>query len=322
MAQGLIAGVDLGGTKILIGLFDGQGRLLGERLTLTRPAQGFESVLDRIISGTGELMQEFSSGYKLLGAAVGAPGPVDNRTGLVYEAPNLRWKEIPLGEVLQEALRVPVWVENDANLAALGEYTYSYPMEYEVLLYLTVSTGIGGGVIINGEIYRGSDGGAGEFGHMTILPRGPVCGCGNHGCLEALASGTAVARIAREEVSQGRCVALREAVKGRCEDIDARLVSEVAGSGDPEAGRIMDEAIDYLGIGVANLVSLFNPRVIVIGGGLSSYTGLLDRVEKVVKERTFDRLNENLKILPARLGGRAGLMGCLALAKRMIEGSD
>ena len=308
MAQGLLAGVDLGGTKILVGLFDEQGSVLGEKLVLTRPDQGLEAVLDRMTSVIDELMQQNPPGYELRGVVVGAPGPVENKSGLVYEAPNLRWKEIPLGEVLKEALGVPVWIENDANLAALGEYTYGYPMEYESLLYLTVSTGIGGGIIINGDIYRGSDGGAGEFGHMTLLPQGPVCGCGNHGCLEALASGTAIARVAREEVSRGQCVALQEAARGRGEEIDARLVSELAVSGDPEARRIMDEAIGYLGIGVANLVSLFNPQVIVIGGGWSSYPGLLDQVEKIVKQRTFARLNEKL-LLPARLETGADYWG-------------
>ncbi len=322
MVRGVMAGVDLGGTKILTGLFDGRGHLLGESLTFTRPAQGFEAVFDRIISSVDELRQEYSAGHELLGVAVGAPGPLDYRTGIIYEAPNLKLKMIPLGKMLQEVLKVPIWVDNDANLAALGEYTYGYPLQFESLLYLTVSTGIGGGIIINGDIYHGVDSGAGEFGHMTIVPRGPRCGCGNYGCLEALASGTAVARVAREEVSQGRCAALREAAGGSYEAIDARLVSEVAADGDPETGRIMQEAINYLGIGVANLVSVFNPQAIVIGGGLSGHVGLLERVEEIVKERTFARLSENLKILPARLGNRAGLIGCLALAERMIEELD
>ena len=319
MLQGIIAGVDLGGTKILAGLFDDQGRLLGERLVPTCPEQGLRAVLDRMTGVIAELRQQHAPGHELLGVVVGAPGPLNSETGLVYQAPNLNWKDIPLREMLQENLQVPVWVDNDANLAALGEYTYGCPLKYEVLLYLTVSTGIGGGIIMDGEIYRGVDGGAGEFGHMTIIPDGPVCGCGNHGCLEALASGTAVARAAREEVSQGRLLAVREAVKGSIEEIDARLVARLAASGDTEASRIMEEAIGYLGIGVANLVNLFNPRAIVIGGGLSNYRGLLDRVEKVVQERSYSSLSRNLKILPAELGSRSGLMGCLALGKRMID---
>lgn len=319
MLQGIIAGVDLGGTKILAGLFDDQGRLLGERMVPTCPEQGLRAVLDRMTGVIAELRQQHAPGHELLGVVVGAPGPLNSETGLVYQAPNLNWKDIPLREMLQENLQVPVWVDNDANLAALGEYTYGYPLKYEVLLYLTVSTGIGGGIIMDGEIYRGVDGGAGEFGHMTIIPDGPACGCGNHGCLEALASGTAVARAAREEVSQGRLLAVREAVKGSIEENDARLVARLAASGDTEASRIMEEAIGYLGIGVANLVNLFNPRAIVIGGGLSNYRGLLDRVEKVVQERSYSSLSRNLKILPAKLGNRSGLMGCLALGKRMIE---
>lgn len=315
MRQGMFAGVDLGGTKILAGLFGDRGEILGEILVPTHPAQGLKAVLARITSVIAELRQQHAPGHKLLGVAVGAPGPLNSETGMIYEAPNLKWKDVPLREMLQESLQVPVWVDNDANLAALGEYTCGYLSEYEVLLYLTVSTGIGGGIIINGEIYRGIDGGAGEFGHMTIVPHGPECGCGNHGCLEALASGTAVARAAREEVSRGRLASVREAVNGCIEEIDARLVAELAAGGDPEARRIMDEAIGYLGIGVANLVNLFNPRAIVIGGGLSNYKGLLEQVEKVAKERSYSSLSRNLRILPARLGNRAGLMGCLALAE-------
>ncbi len=278
--------------------------------------------MDRMVSMIRDLMQEHTPDQKLGAVVVGAPGPLDSETGLIYEAPNLKWKQVPLREVLQEALQVPVWVDNDANLAALGEYTYGYPLEFEVLLYLTVSTGIGGGIITNGEIYRGIDGGAGEFGHMTILPRGPVCGCGNYGCLEALASGTAIARVAREEVSQGHLRALGESVKGRLADIDARLVAEFAAKGDPEAARIMEEAMGYLGIGVANLVNLFNPRAIVIGGGLSGYPGLLDRVRQVVKDRAYSSLSRNLKILPARLGNKAGLMGCRALAEIKLKSQN
>lgn len=319
MNREVIAGVDLGGTKILAGLFDDRGQMLGKRLVPTEAGRGLEAVLERMADLVAELKNRHAPEDQLRGVVVAAPGPLNSETGVVYDAPNLKWREVPLREMLQETLQVPVWIDNDGNLAALGEYTYGYPQEYRMLLYLTVSTGIGGGIIINGEIYRGIDGGAGEFGHMTIVPDGPVCGCGNRGCLEALASGTAVARAAREEVSRGRMVALREAVRGCTEKIDARLVAELAAAGDGEAVRLMEEAMDYLGIGVANLVNLFNPQAIVIGGGMSGYKGLFPRVERTVKERSYSSLSRNLKILPARLGSEAGLMGCLALAGRKVK---
>lgn len=319
MVREIIAGVDLGGTKILAGIFDDRGQTLGKSQIPTEAARGLDAVLEKLTGLIAELRSRYAPGDKLRGVVVAAPGPLNSETGVVYEAPNLKWRDVPLREMLQEILQVPVWIDNDGNLAALGEYTYGYPQEYRMLLYLTVSTGIGGGIIINGEIYRGIDGGAGEFGHMTIVRDGPVCGCGNRGCLEALASGTAVARAAREEVSRGRMAALREAVKGCLENIDARLVAELAAAGDGEAVRLMEEAIGYLGIGVANLVNLFNPQAIVIGGGMSGYRGLFPRVEKAVKERSYSSLSRNLKILPARLGSEAGLMGCLALAGRKIK---
>jgi len=319
MNREIMAGVDLGGTKILAGLFDDRGQMLGKRLIPTEAARGLEAVLKRMTCLIAELKGRHAPEDKLRGVVVGAPGPLNGETGLVYEAPNLKWRDVPLREMLQEILQVPVWVDNDGNLAALGEYTYGYPQEYRMLLYLTVSTGIGGGIIIDGEVYRGIDGGAGEFGHMTIVPEGPVCSCGNRGCLEALASGTAVARAAREEVSRGRMAALQEVVKGCTEKIDARLVAELAAAGDGEAVHLMEEAIGYLGIGAANLVNLFNPQAIVIGGGVSGYRGLLRGVEQVVKERSYSSLSRRLKILPARLGSEAGLMGCLALAGRKIK---
>ena len=302
MVQGMIAGVDLGGTKILAGLFDQQGQLMGERLVLTRPDQGLETVLDRMVSLVGELMQEYAPGQKLEAVVVGAPGPLNSETGLIYEAPNLKWKQVPLREVLQGALQVPVG-DNDANLAALGNTPTVIRWNMRCCSIYSQYRDRRG-IIIDGQIYRGIDGGAGEFGHVTILPRGPVCGCGNHGCLEALASGTAIARAAREEVSQGRCRAVREAVKGRLEDIDARLIAELATGGDAEAGRIMEEAIGYLGIGVANLVNLFNPRAIVIGGGLSGYPGMLDRVRQVVRNALIPVWVKTLD--PAGEAGRPG----------------
>ena len=171
MNREIMAGVDLGGTKILAGLFDDRGQMLGKKRIPTDAAGGLQAVLDRMTGLIAELKGRHAPEGKLRGVAVAAPGPLNSETGLVYETPNLKWKEVPLREMLQEVLQVPVWVDNDGNLAALGEYTYGYPQEYRTLLYLTVSTGIGGGIIINGELYRGSDGGAGEFGHYDPRTR-------------------------------------------------------------------------------------------------------------------------------------------------------
>ncbi len=319
MKKEIIAGIDLGGTKILTGLFSEEGSLLEEKIAATFPEQGFGAVVEKMAQSVEGLMDQRQGEWWLKGLAVASPGPLDCRTGVVYEAPNLGWKAAPLGQALGQRLGVPVWVENDANLAALGECRFGYPGLYSVMLYVTVSTGVGGGIIIDDQIYRGADGGAGEFGHMTILPDGPICGCGNYGCLEALASGKAVAARAREGVDRGECLVIAEEARRQNREIDGRMVSEMAVAGDAEACRIMDQALGYLGIGIANLVNLFNPQTIVVGGGMANHPGLLAAVREVVDRRAFKHLTDKLEILPSRLGYRAGLMGCLAYSRMMIN---
>jgi glucokinase len=313
----LLVGVDLGGTKILSGLFDPQGRLVAEELLLTEAEWGMEHVFHLIQAGIDHLLQQGGVGWKQLGAiVVGAPGPVNSDTGCLYHAPNLGCTDVFLGRQLEEIYNVPVWLDNDANLAALGEYVYGYPDQFPIMLYITISTGVGGGIIMNGEVYRGADGGAGEFGHMVLKPRGLPCRCGARGCLETLASGTAVAREAQRLVASGRGQAMARLLSDDMPAIDARTVMRAAMEGDREARDILNRAFRYLGIGVANLVNVLNPHAVVIGGGLATHEYGFDIVAREVAKRTFLPLHNNLKILPSRLGARAGLMGCLATGLR------
>ncbi|MGE5398297.1 MAG: ROK family protein [Chitinophagales bacterium] len=320
MTKKLLAGIDLGGTKILSGLFDEDGTLLDSIKMATRAETGMAETIKRMTGSITSLMESCSEGLELTGLVVGIPGPVDTATGYIYDTPNLGWKDIELARLLQQSLGVPVWLENDGNLAALGEYLYGYKESFPTMLYLTASTGVGGGIIINGRIHRGADGTAGEFGHMTIIPEGLICHCGNRGCLETLASGSAVARKAKERVLKGYGVRMMELAHNNLERIDARLVGEAADQGDEEAELILNEAFTYLGIGAANLVNMFNPHAIVIGGGLASLTGrCFAAVKREIEQRTFHRSWENLQVLPVKLNGMAGLMGCFALWEQELK---
>lgn len=322
MSGGWIAGIDLGGTKILTGISDTHGNLAAEIKIETRAKEGGDAVVQRMAGSVRQLLHQFGAGdNQLLGIVVGAPGPLSPATGVIHQAPNLGWKEFPLREKMADHFTVPIHVDNDANVAALGEYQYGYHGRFQDMLYITVGTGVGGGIIIGGRIYYGASGGAGEFGHMIIMPEGgPLCGCGSRGCLETLASGTAIARNARELASQGKGKSLLK-IAGDVESITAETVGMAARNGDTEALAIINQAGYYLGIGLASLVNIFNPAAIVVGGGVTAGLSelLLAPAREEMKKRVLCTPGEDVQVLPALLGNRAGLMGCLALAQRIFN---
>ncbi len=223
------------------------------------------------------------------------------------------WRNVQLRHILAEKLGVVTYIINDASAAALGEYRFGAGRGFDNMIYLTVSTGIGGGIIVDGELYSGADGCAGELGHMTIEVDGPQCHCGNFGCLEALASGWAVVREAKTRINQGEKSSIIELVDGRFESITAETVAVAARRGDQLAANIVRDAANYLGVGLANLVNIFNPELIVIGGGLSKMGNmLLKPARKVLKERAFTLPARTVRLVRARLGGNAGIIGAAA----------
>lgn len=317
MAQPFVVGVDLGGTKIHTVLADGRGQVKAEIVVPTKAEEGVDVVLNTLIQSITSLTH--AAGLALhkrdiRGVGVGAPGPLDTRTGVVYVAPNLGWRNVPLKSRLEAALQLPVLIDNDANLAALGEQRFGAGQRVSPLICLTLGTGIGGGIIIDHQLYRGVSDGAGEVGHMTVEPDGPRCNCGNYGCLEVMASGSAIARLAREAVAQGRARGILTRAGGDPGKITARVVVHAATDGDEEARSIVERAGRYLGIGVANLINLFNPAMIVLGGGLVQSGPLLfAAMEREVERRAFGHLRQAVKIVPAQLGERAGALGAVAL---------
>jgi len=311
-----VVGVDLGGTKIYTALADDRGRLVAETTVPTTAAEGPGAVIARIVSTVREVQGAVSGATHLtLALGVGSPGPLDPVTGVVHDTPNLGWHNVPLKKILEEMVGIPVLVDNDANLAALGEYYFGAGRGSRHMVYVTVSTGIGGGLIIDGRIYRGAGGGAGELGHMVLDPDGPLCGCGRRGCLEALASGTAIASRARELVAAGGGETILREAGGSAGEITAITVAEAARRGDQEAVGIIEKAGTYLGMGLAGVVNLLNPDMLVLGGGAFKAGRLFwDSMAGEMSARTLTSSLDNVRVVAAGLGGKSGLMGAVALA--------
>lgn len=313
----LVVGVDLGGTKIYTALADRDGRLLTEIKIPTEARHGPEHVIKRIVDTVNRVKEQGGVDGGVIALGIGAPGPLDASTGVVHQAPNLGWQDIALKKLLEDALDIPVAVDNDGNLAALGEYVYGAGRGAGDMVYITVSTGVGGGLILNGRLYHGSAYGAGEIGHMTIDPGGPRCSCGNYGCLEAMASGTAIARAARWLVEAGAGKAILAAAGGDREAIDSSVVARASAGGDGEAREILISAGRALGIGVANVVNLLNPAMVVLGGGAMQVGPILwETMEEEVARRALFASRQHVRLIPAALGARSGLLGAVALARQ------
>ena len=307
-----VLAIDIGGTKLAAGIVNTAGSILVRREVPTLAAEGPERVLDRLT----RLAQDVLAAPRVSDEAIqrigiGCAGPVDRQAGLILNPPNLPgWVCVPLVERIEKALGRPAVLENDANAAALGEFRYGAGKGGSSLVYLTVSTGIGSGIILNGKIWHGVKDGAGEVGHMTLLPDGPICGCGNRGCLEALASGPSIARRAREALATGQPSRLLDAGEFTAADV-VRLAQE----GDAIAAEVWDETVRYLGLGVAAIVTILAPERVVIGGGVTQAGDFLfEPLRREVRRRVKLVAVESVPILPAALGPDVGILGAAAIA--------
>lgn len=317
-----ILGIDVGGTKILGVRADEQGNIQAQELEPTHAAEGFEAVFARIVSVIEKLTPE--GGADAIG--VGIPGPLDPKKGEVYDPPNLPgWGTVALCRKLQEKLpsgdRVPIQLINDAKAAALAEYKFGAGCEQALgkkitnLVYLTISTGIGGGVITDGKLLLGTSGLATELGHMVIDVFGNRCNCGNTGCLEAMASGTALAREAGIVVASRRPTKIAELADNKPENATARIVVEAAQAGDPIACELMEREGLLVGVGVVNCIHIFNPQVIVLGGGVTNAGDLLFKpVRATVERRIMPAFRGTFEIASAALKGTSGALGAVAAA--------
>lgn len=314
-AEPCVVGVDLGGTKILSLVLAPGGRIIGRDRRPTEASQGPEAVIHRIVASVRQAIAEASlREADLKGVGISAPGPCDLRRGVVTHPPNLPgWHDVPLEQLMREALHVPTLLENDANAAAYGEHRFGAGRAYRHMIFITISTGIGGGIIIDGSIYRGASGAAGEVGHMTLEENGPPCGCGGRGCLEALASGSAIAREAGTLLTQGRCPLLARLLS-EGQPLDAESVHLAAQQGDADARAVIERAGRYLGLGLANLINTLNPQGIILGGGVCEIGAMfLDPARDVARERAFAQSFADVSIVEGELGDQAGALGVAAL---------
>lgn len=311
----LACGIDVGGTKISGGVVDEEGSVL-EELRVVSPAADVEAIEDAITTLVSRLRER----HEISAVGVGAAGYVDKSRSVVMFAPNIAWRDVDLKAELEERIDLPVVVENDANAAAWAEFTYGAGHDVDDLLMVAVGTGVGGGVVLDGELYRGAFGVGAEIGHMRVVPDGILCGCGNRGCLEQYGSGTALVREVRSAARGGSLLAADVLARagGDPEQITGPLVTEAARAGDPFAVEQLAVLGRWLGEGIASLTAVLDPAVVVLGGGVSEAGELLlGPVRSAFASQLTGRGHRPvLDIRRARLGNRAGLIGAADLARR------
>jgi glucokinase len=308
-----IVAVDIGGTQIRVATFS-QDSTIPLRVKKIPTKAVKSDPYSRVVEAIESLWPEDG---KILCIAAAIPGPVDPNTGVIASTPNIEgWKDFPLAEKLHKHFNVPVFLGNDANLAAVGEWKFGAGKGHKDLLYLTISTGIGGGVIMNNQLLEGAHGLGGELGHITVLPRGPKCGCGQRGHLEAVAAGPAIVRYFNEQLSAGKTSILQTS-----DDLTAREISAAARAGDSLAISALARAGKFIGHALADFLVIFNPTIVIFGGGVSfSGETLFGPMRKALKKTVMDQeYLESLEITVAKLGDDAGLLGALALAKSKIK---
>jgi glucokinase len=314
--KGSVLAVDIGGTKILAALFSPASKMLASFTHPTLADEGINAVIDRLCSTiSGLLSDNHLNASQLAGIGIACAGGIDTGRGVVVTpSPNMpEWSDVPLADIVRKNFDVNIFVLNDASAAALGEHRYGAGRGVRNLVLFTLGTGIGGGIIIEDELYLGAVGGAGEFGHMTVAADGPKCGCGNTGCLEMFASGRAVARDAIARLHQGAGSSLVKMVDGDIEKITAEQVGIAARRGDPLACDIISRAAYYLGIGMVNAVNIFNPEMVVIGGGMAGLGDMLIAPgRRMIAARAFSVSSVTVRVVIAQLGNEAGVYGAAA----------
>ena len=322
-----IVGVDVGGTNIAVAALNESGsRTHALRIEPTRPDQGPEAVVDRLVRMIDTVIAETiaETGAKrsaFIGVGVGAPGPLDRERGVVLVAPNLGWQNLALRDIIAERVGLKATLDNDANCATLGEWWLGAARGGRNVVGITIGTGIGGGLIFDGKLYHGSSDIAGEIGHMTIDSTGRWCKCGNYGCLEQYASGTAIARRAREALIADSDSLMHRMVEGDLERLTAALVYEASKLGDMLALEVVQETARFLGAGVANMINIFNPDVVVVAGGVTQAGDtLFEPLVREVRRRAFKAAVDAVRIVPGTLPGTAGVVGAVATYKQQALG--
>lgn len=309
-----VLGIDIGGTNLVAACVAEDGSTLhGLASEPTHAEAGSRDVLERLATlGKGAIAttQREVPGARIVGVGIGAPGPLDTKRGIVHLTPNLGWRDLPLRQLVSDSLGLPAALDNDANCAVVGEWWVGAAKGSRHAVGITIGTGIGGGIVVDGELYHGASDCAGEIGHTTIDTEGRKCGCGNYGCLEAYASGPAIARRAVEAVEAGEESRLAEYAGGSLAQVTAQTVYEAAEHGDPVALEVVADTARFLGVGIANLLNVLNPEIVVVCGGVTrAGEKLFTPLRREVARRAFRPAVEACHIVPGALPGTAGVYG-------------
>ena len=310
--ESLYVGVDVGGTKVAAGLVDAAGRILSQARVPMVSHGTAEAGLNAVLSAIEQVISGTSG---IAGIGICSPGPLDPVTGIILNPPNLPcWRNFPLAESVQKIYPVRVRVDNDANAAALGETRWGAASGYKNVFYATIGTGIGTGIVVDGKIFHGRTGAAGEGGHASIDYRGPICGCGKPGCIEVLASGNAIARRARERISAGASSSMVSIAGGNIDAIRGETVGKAFLAGDPLAKELLKETIEMLAVWLANMIDLLDPDVIVLGGGAASlYQPFFSQLHERITQLTVNPRSAEVPVLKAHYGADSGIAGGAAL---------
>lgn len=308
-------GIDVGGTNVKIALVDEKGKIKYSNSVPTRAEMGYEYTVNNIKQAIYDLLKETKLEPKNIeGIGFGFPGQVDYKLGIVRLAPNIPgWVDVPIAKLIEDEFHIPTRVDNDVRCAALGELNFGAGKGCENLICITVGTGIGSGLIVNGKLVRGASNAAGEIGHIKLqMNDGPICGCGDTGCLEAFASGPSIVAMAEDYIRGGKSTKFREMANSN--PITPYIVCEAAKAGDPVAKRIFTIMGEYIGIGMASVVNLLNPEKIIVGGGVADAGEILmTPLKETLKKRAMKIAGEAVEVVPAQLGNTAGVIGASLL---------
>lgn len=319
-----ILGIDIGGTKLAVVVADFDGTILHKVRRPTESQRGPDSIVDTLVDMCKQVLTETgTTADRIAGVGISCGGPLDTETGIIYSPPNLPgWDAYPLKQQLEAKLSLPVIIENDANASGLAEWMFGAGRGTKHLLYMTMGTGIGGGIVVDGQIYHGANDSAGEVGHQILIPEGPLCGCGRRGCLEALCSGPSIARRAREWIAHSPSTRILEFAGGCIEDVRAEHVVQAAQEGDALALRLVDQTAYYMGWGIANVVNILNVELVVLGTvAVAAGNLLLDPMNQYMRRFAMDRPGEIARIVPAQLGELVQDLAAVALVVAALHGN-
>ncbi len=306
-------GVDLGGTNIKLGVVSDQGKIINKYSLKTFAEEGPEKVISQILLGIEKLVNK--SGVKIAGIGIGAPGVVKHKKGIVEHPPNLPgWGKVKLGEIISTQTGMSVYVENDANAAAIGEYIFGAGKDLESFIMITLGTGVGGGIIRKGKVFRGDTNAAGELGHISIDYKGPKCNCGSRGCIEAYIGNSYLTARTKRELKKYPGSKLNEILKSNGEHLSPRVINEALKLNDEFAIKVVEDTGKLLGFAIASVINVLDIATVIIGGGVAGFgKTLFDSVEQNAKDRVLQSLKDRVKIIPAKLSNNAGIKGASSL---------